>query len=160
MPLRAYESANLEEELVALFKHLIADLPPNTAVLDLRRGPQKDDGVVAVLTPTNPAAASVVAHAVNGFGIVDFSFGEYPPTWELPFEGRNTKANKNELLQEVEEMCQAVIAGNCEHKRGLLSIRGSIQVGSWPYRVTNLLVFRAVPPLRGTRKYEPYIATK
>jgi len=152
------EYVNLEKELVALFERLIAELPPNVATLDVRRGTQKHDGVVAVLTPTNRAAARVVAHTVNAFGLVDFSFGEYSPTWELPFEGHNSKANEKELLHEVEEMCRAVIAGHCEHKRGLLSIRGSIQVHNRPYRVTNLPVFRAVPRLRGTRKYEPYIS--
>jgi hypothetical protein len=153
MPLTAEESANLEEDLVALFQRLIAELSQNVAALDVRRAKQKHDGVVAVLTPTNRAAARIVAHAVNGMGLVDFNFGEYSPTWELPFEGYCTNASKQELLQEVGEMCRAVIAGSCEHKRGLLSIRGSIQVGSRSYRVTDWFSFHAMP---GTRKYEPY----
>lgn len=122
---------NLEEELVMLLKHLMAELPPNVATLDIKR--PKSDGVVVLLIPTNPAAARVVVHTANGLGLVDFSFGEYPPTWELPYESHNPKANKKELLQEIEAMCRAVMAGNCEHKRGLLSIRASIRVGSRPY---------------------------
>lgn len=112
------------------------------------------------LRPQNAASAAVVAHAENGLSLVDFSFGEYGPAWELPIEGDNPEANKKELLQEVREMCQAVISGNCKHKRGFLSISGSIQVGERPYRITDLLVLRAVPPLRGTRNYEPYASGK
>lgn len=141
-----------------MLKHLLAELPPNVASLEVKRATPKGEGVIAVLIPQNPAAASVVAHAENGLGLVDFSFGEYGPTWELPMEGYNPKANKKELLQELEEMCRAVIAGNCEHKRGLFSIRANIQVGNRPYRVTDMLVFHPVPPLHGARKYEPYIA--
>jgi hypothetical protein len=113
----------------------------------------KSDGVVALLIPTNPAAAGIVVYTANGLGLVDFSFGEYPPTWELPYESHNPKANKKELLNEIEEMCEAVMAGNCEHGRGLLSIRASIRVGSRTYKVTHLPVLHAALPLCGTLPY-------
>jgi hypothetical protein len=158
MSQRKNEYASLEDELVTLLKHLLAELPPNVASLEVKRATPNGEGVIAVLTPQNPAAASVIAHTENGLGLVDFNFGEYGPTWELPIEGYNSKANKRELLQEVEDMCRAVIAGNCEHRRGLFSIRGNIQVSNHLYRMTDMLVFRPVPPLHGTRKYEPYIA--
>jgi hypothetical protein len=153
-PLAAHEAVNLEEELVTLIKNQMAELPPNVATLGITR--PKSDGVVAVVTPTNPAAARVVVHTANGHGIVNFSFGEYLTTWELPFDGHNFRANKEELLQEIGEMCRAVMAGNCEQKPGLLSIRASIQVGSRPYMVAHLAVFHAALPLWGTQKYEPY----
>jgi hypothetical protein len=61
------------------------------------------------------------------------------------------------VLKEIQEMCQAVIAGNCKHTRRFLSITASIQVGERSYRITDLLVFRPAPPLRGTKSYEPYV---
>ena len=157
MSQRKEEYASLEDDLVELLKHLLAELPPDVASLEVKRATPSGEGMIAVLRPQNPAAASVVAHTENGLGLVDLSFGEYGPTWELPIEGYNSKANKKELLQEVEDMCRAVIAGNCQHKRGLFSIRGNIQVNNHLYRVTDMFVFRPVPPLRGTRKYEPYV---
>jgi hypothetical protein len=158
MSRRSDEYANIEEELVELLKRLLAELPPNVASLEVKRAGPNGEGVVVVLKPQNPASAVVVAHAENGLGVIDFSFGEYGPTWELPIEGNNPEANKKEVLQEIREMCWAVIVGNCKHKRGFLSISGSIRVGERPYRITDLLVLRAVPPLRGTRKYEPYFS--
>ena len=109
-----------------------------------------------VLKPQNPAACTLSVHGEDGLEAVDFSLGDYGPTWELPIEGDNPRANKHEVLQEVREMCQAVIAGNCKHKRGFLSITGSIHIGERRYRITDLLVFRPVPPLHGTKNYEPY----
>ena len=141
------------EEVVALLRKLLAELPLNVASLEVRHIP---DGIVATLKPTNTAAASISLHAENRLELIDLSFGQYGPTWELPIEGYNPKANKQELLQEVEAICRAVMTGNCEHSRGLLSIRGTIQVGSRLYRLRDMLVFRVTPSFRGTRKYEPY----
>lgn len=143
----------IEKELVALLRKLSAELPLNAASLEIRHVP---DGIVAMLKPANTAAASIVTHAENGLGLIDFSFGEFEPTWELPIEGYNPNANKTALLLEVEEMCRAAMAGCCEHTRGFLSVSGKIQVGSRPYKVRHMLVWRVTPRLKGTRKYEPY----
>lgn len=153
MTRRLEEYRRIEEELVALLRKLLAELPLNAASLEVRHGP---DGIVATLKPANTAAASILTHAENGLDLIDFGFGEYEPTWELPIEGYNRNANKTALLHEVEEMCRAVMAGCCEHSRGFLSVSGRIQVGSRPYMVRHMLVWRVTPRLRGTRKYEPY----
>jgi hypothetical protein len=152
------EYANIEEELVIVFNELLAELPPNTAVVDVKSVPPS--GTVVKLVPHNPAAAAAWAHAENGLGVIDFGFGEYGPTFELPIESANPQADKKELLQEVGEMCRAVIVGNCQHRRGFFGITGSIQVHGRPYRITDLLIIRPKPPLRGTRKYEPYFTTE
>ena len=157
MPLALEDYTQIEEELVALLNELLAGLPPDVATLEVMRTLRQGDGVVAELKPKNPAAASIVVHAQNGFALVDFSFGGYEPTWELPFEGSKSKPSKQELLREVEQMCMAVIAGRCQHNRGLLSISGTIQVGDRPRTVTHFFVLRPTPPLKGTRKYESYI---
>jgi hypothetical protein len=148
---------HIEEELVALLNELLAGLPPNAATLEVMRAPPQGDGVVAKLKPKNPAAASIVVHAENGFALVDFSFGDDEPTWELPYEGSNSKPNKQELLREVEQMCRAVIAGRCQHNRGLLNVSGTIQVSDRPSTVTLFFILRPTPPFKGTRKYESYI---
>lgn len=159
MSARLNEYDNIEEELTKRLKQLLSELPRDAASLEVGSVPRTGNGVWVTLKPANPAAASIGAYAENGLDMIYFGFGEYGTTWELPFEGYSPNANKEELLREVEDMSRAVMAGNCEHSRGLLSIRGSIQVGGRPYRVTDCLVFRAVPPLRGTRKYEPYSET-
>ena len=156
MSARLKEYENIEEELTNRLKQLLSGLPPNAASIKVENVPRTGKGVWVTLKPANPAATSIGAYAENGLDMIYFSFGDYGPTWELPIEGYSRNAGKEELLREVEDMSRAVIAGNCEYSRGLLSIRGRIQVDDCPYRVTDFFVFRALPPLRGTRKYEPY----
>ena len=151
------EYAHIEEGLVDLIRRLSSELPPNTASIEIKRHEQEGDGVSVVLKPQYPSSAVLSVHAVNGLEAVDFSFGDYGPTWELPIEGHYRQASKQEVLQEIREMCQAVIAGNCKHKRGFLSITGTIQVGERRYKIKDLLVFRSVPSLHGTKSYEPYV---
>jgi hypothetical protein len=147
--------AHIEDEAVALLQKLLAELPSGVASLDVKN---VSGGTVAVLKPTNGGSACVALHAENGLPLIDFSFGEYAPTWELPLEGRNRDANKIALLLEVEGLCGAVIAGQCEHKREFLSVSGEIRVAGPPYKCREMLVWRVSPPLKGTRKYEPYLA--
>ena len=156
MPGKSPEFANIEEELVALFARLNGELPPGVSSLNVNH--TSSMGVVLRLIPSNPKAAEVWVHAENGFGRVDIGFGDYSPTWELPIEGENPGANKQELLEELAAMCKAVIAGNCQHHRGFLSVSGSIQVDGRPYKVTHLPELRTKPPLHGTRKYDPYVS--
>jgi hypothetical protein len=152
------EYASIEAELVTLFERLVAELPPNAASLEVKRVGRNKEGVLVTLRPQNPDAASMWAHAENCLHLVDFGFGDWEPTWELPIEGYNRKADKREVLKEVEELCKAVMAGNCKHTRGLFSVTGSIQAGGRPYKITEMLVFRRKPPFHGTRIYEPYIS--
>jgi hypothetical protein len=127
---------------VALLQRLLAELPSGIASLDVKA---VSAGTLAVLKPTNRASACITTHAENGLPLIDFSFGEYAPTWELPLEGHNRNANKRQLLLEVEELCRAVIAGHCEHTRGFLSVSGEIRVEGRPYRVREMLVWRVKP---------------
>ncbi len=151
------EFLSIEEDLVALFERLLAEMPPHVASLEVRRVGRNKEGLQATLTPRNPGAASLWVHAEKGVGLVDLGFGDWDNAWELPIEGRNPKAGKEELLQEVRELCKAVIAGNCRYERGFLSRTASIGVeGGPPYRVTDIPVFRTRPHLRRIRCYEPY----
>ena len=156
MPKELEQYTHIEEELVVLLENLLAELPSDVASLEVMRALSKSEGVVAKLKPRNPSAASIMLHAENGRGIVDFCFGGYEPTWELPYEGSNPRPSKKELLQEVEQMCRAVMAGRCHHARRLFGIRGTILVGDQPSTVTHFFVLRPTPALKGTRKYESY----
>lgn len=147
------EYGRIEEELVGLLKKLLGELCPGEASLDVR---SVSGGTVAVLEPTNPSSACIVTHAERGLELIDFSFGKYGPTWELPTEGYMPNPSKADLLHEVEEMCRAVIAGRCEHRRRLLSVTGQVRVGNHTYRVRDLLVWHVNPPFKGVRKYDPY----
>jgi hypothetical protein len=151
------EFLRIEEDLVELFECLLAEMPPNAASLEVRRVGRNKEGLQATLIPGNTRAASLWVHAEKGVGLVDLGFGDWNNAWELPIEGRNPKAGKVELLQEVRELCKAVIAGNCRYERGFLSRTATIGVeGGPPYRVTDIPVFRTRPHLRGIRCYEPY----
>lgn len=154
---RSDDFTKIEDELVALFERLLSELPPNTASLEMRRVGRNAEGLLITLKPQSPDAASAWAHTENGLHVVDFGFGNWESTWELPTEGDNPKADKWELFQEVEDLCKAVMNGRCEHKRGLLSITGSIHARNRTYRVTDMFVLRAKPPIRGTYTYGPYV---
>jgi len=152
---RSEEYANIEDEHVDLLRRRLAELPTDAASLQVKRARQNGEGVIATLKPRNATSAAIITHTENGLNLVDFRFGEYGPTWELPID--TEKANKSEVLSRLQEMCQAVIAGNCKHKRGFLSVTGIIQIGNKPHKVTDVLVFRASPRLSGKRQYEPYV---
>ncbi len=150
------EYGNIENELVQLFDRLQAELPPDVASLEVTHLKPGGPGIFVKLKPQNPDAASVWAHAENFLPLIDFGFGDWGTTRELPIEGDNPGAGKSELLEEVYVLSKAVMAGNCRHKRGFLSISGSVQVGDRTYTVTDWLVFWPSPPLHGIRTYKPY----
>jgi hypothetical protein len=107
---------------------------------------------VVDLKPANPRAADFGVHC-DDFEIYSFSFGRLSQ-WEFPYE-RRYRNNEKDVVSEIEEMCRAVIAGNCEERRGWFSMRGRIYVGDYTYNVTNLPIFPK-PPF-GTRRYAPYV---
>jgi hypothetical protein len=150
----AAEYLRIEDELVALFKRLHAELRPGTASLRVRRS--EEHGAQVTIFPKNPRAASVWAHAETGLPLIDFGFGEYEPTWELPLEGANPEASKDELLLEVENLCHSVIAGHCENRRFLLGVGSVVRVGSRDYKVRHFPILWPKTPFRGTRKYQAY----
>jgi hypothetical protein len=135
----------------ALFERLLRELPLGAASLDIHTAPG-DGGATVGLRPSNPAAASFGVHC-DDYEIYSFSFGSRSQ-WEFPYERRYRNGEKD-IVEEVEEMSRAVMAGDCEEKLGWLSLKGSISVGDYTYKVTNLPVlsrrrFR-------TRRYASYL---
>jgi hypothetical protein len=155
MSASATDYLKIEDELVILFARLHADLPPGIASLAVRR--TDAHGAHVTVFPRNPRAASVWAHAENGVPLIDFGFGEYEPTWELPLEGENPEAGREELFLELEQLCRAVMAGHCENRRRFLSLGSVVRVGPRDYKVCHSLIFWPKPRFRGTRRYESYV---
>ena len=84
--------------------------------------------------PTNPASASFSVLA-DDFEL--YSFHLYGSYWEFPSERRYREGEKD-VLTELEEMTRAVIAGNCEQKRGPFWLLGKINVGDYAYKTVSL----------------------
>jgi len=141
------------EEVKAVLEHLLAELPPDSARLNVYRV-AKNDGAVIELIPTNPNAASIEVHVDDGADYVDLSFGERGGTWELPLESRYKNADKSQMLAEVEEMCRAVIAGRCRTSRGAFWLTSRIDVGDFTYKLTDCPMF-GIPFSK--RVYAPYV---
>jgi|HubBroStandDraft_1064217.scaffolds.fasta_scaffold56041_2 hypothetical protein len=142
------------EQFKSLFEMLVAELPPDTAKVNVYRVPRGDGSVIEVL-PSNQKSASFGVHIDDGTAYVDFSFGRIG-TWELPQEGRNRGAAAEQLVLEVEQMSRAVIAGECDQTRGLFSLTSRIYVEGYTYKVVDLPML-PIPPF-GTRRYSPYVS--
>ena len=76
------------------------------------------------------------------------------PRWGRRLERRNRKGEKN-VLPEIEEMARAIIAGNCEQRRGPFWLIGKIHVGDYTYKMMELAVLPI--SLFWTRHYAPFV---
>ena len=140
------------EQFKSLFEMLVAELPSGTAKVKFYRVP-RGDGLVIEVLPSNQQSASFGVHVDDGGNYVDFSCGRIG-TWELPQEGRNHEAGAEQLIQEVEQMARAVIAGKCDKTRGLFSLTSRVYVEGYTYKVVDLPML-PIPPF-GTRRFAPY----
>ena len=140
------------EKFKSLFEALVAELPAGTARVNVYRVPRGDSSVVEVL-PSNQKSASFGVHVDDGVEYLDFSFGRIG-TWELPQEGRNHRAEAEQLVQEVEQLARAIIAGKCDETRGLFSLTSRVYVEGYTYKVVDLPLL-PIPPF-GARHYAPY----
>ena len=149
-----HRQSDMVEKLRVLFERLAAELPSDSARLNIYRVP-KGDGTVIELLPANRDSASFGVHVDDdGIDYLDFSFGRIG-TWELPQEGRNRKASAEQLLLEVEQMSRAVIAGKCEETRGLFWLTSKIHADGYTYKMVDMPMFAI--PFR-TRTYAPYVS--
>jgi hypothetical protein len=140
---------HLVAELTALFERLVAELPAGTAAVHVA---QVAAGTLISVKPTNPASADFGVHA-DDFELFSFGFGPRSQ-WEFPWERRYRNGEKD-ILTEIEEMSRAIIAGNCELKRGPFWLTGKIHVGDYTYKVTDLPMF-PIPPF-WRRYYAPFV---
>jgi hypothetical protein len=136
-------------EVTALFERLVAELPTGSAAVHVR---QVSAGTLIDVKPTNPASAGFGVHA-DDFELYSFGFGPRSQ-WEFPWERRYRKGEKG-VLTEIEEMARAVIAGNCEQRRGPFWFIGKIHVGDYTYKVTDLPML-PIPPF-WKRHYAPFV---
>ena len=148
-------------ELRRVFELLSADLTPNRVRLEVQ---EKKIGGEAVklslsLTPTNPNAATILAH-VNEQSGVDLIVGR-GAVFEVPLKGGRYVGLA--CIDEVRTICTAVIRGDFEEEvwfkgRRVVKAAGRIQVGDksigsyWRQVFSNPLV-RA---RREHYRYSPY----
>jgi hypothetical protein len=139
----------LVAEITALFERLVAELPPGTAAVHVR---QVSAGTLIDVKPANPASARFGVHA-DDFELYSFGFARRSQ-WEFPYERRYRKGEKDVLI-EIEEMARAVIAGDCEQKKGLFWVVSKIHVGDYTCKLLNLPML-PIPPF-WTRRYAPFV---
>ena len=126
----------MQQRIKALIQKLLAELLPGAAFLRERRT-RRDDGTLFELIPSNQDATTIPVHVEDSLDLVDFSFAE-SGTWELPVEGRNRNAGVDGILFEVEDMCRAVMAGNCECRQNRFSSASTIFVDGFANEVHNV----------------------
>jgi hypothetical protein len=147
---------SIEQELVALFHSLESGWPPGTARVEVKI--TKGGGTIVELNPTRRDSAVCGAHAENGIPSVDFYFGDFGTTFDLPSEGQFVDAAKDKVLDEVRELANAVVSGKCEERVHLFGTSGEISVDGRKYRVTNLMDLHPLKLMTQRRRtYAPYI---
>jgi hypothetical protein len=150
----AEEWNNFHNAVRGVIEEMVSELPSGTANLVVKN--IGNDEVLITVEPANPEAAKISVH-LDRASLIDFHFGEFGGTWELPDEGISKQKSKESLLQGVKQFTQAVIQGKCEERIGLISTSGILWIDEQPHHVTNFLDFH---PLRfwskRRRHYQPY----
>ena len=128
---------DLVADVKSLLEHLVAELPTGTATVHAHTLPR--DSMSAIEAKPNNPASTDFRVLVDETRVHVFGFGPVS-NWEFPWERRYRKDEKD-VLTEIEEMSRAIIAGNCELRRGLFWLTARIQVGDYTYRVTDMPMF-------------------
>ena len=145
----------LVAEITALFERLVAELPAGTAIVHVRHVTL---GTVIEVKPTNPACANF---DVLTDDFEPYSFGIGRSRWSLRWERRGFRwepryrKGEKDILTEIEEMARAVIAGNCEQRRGPFWLIGKIHVGGYTYKMMDLAILPISP--FWTHHYAPFV---
>ena len=140
-----------------MFEEILAALPSGCASLQ-RKGERKEFPEEVCVVPSNGSSAQFGAMFFGGMLYGAF-FGRAPflTTYEAPWElnlGRRDGFDKQ--LGALKKMCEAVVAGRCEHRIRMLSLVGIISASDGStFRVDDLLAFHR-RRLRKTLIYEPY----
>lgn len=151
----AQTSGTAEAQVLHLFEGIVKALPADCVTLTRSEGKYFTD---IVLQPANRESAEfgVLIDEPNLYAVF-FGRSKFFTQFECPWEiklGRSDGLDRE--LSTLEKMCLAVIAGRCEHRRGHLSVRGTIYAAQKDiYRVTDLPKFpfkRRVELIR----YAPY----
>jgi hypothetical protein len=141
-------------EVAELFERLLRELPAGAGTLNVRPVCRSSSPLWRDrrrVEPYQPRGCPFWVHGDDA-EVYSFSFG-VRSQWEFPHERRYRKGEKD-ILTEIEEMSRAVIAGRCKERRGWFSLNGSISVGDYTYKITNLPML-PIPPF-WTRSYAPY----
>ncbi|MFZ0808902.1 MAG: hypothetical protein WAN03_22095 [Candidatus Sulfotelmatobacter sp.] len=143
------EDTGAEERIGQLMRDLLARIPSGSATLSVHRGPS---GMIFQLKPANRDSA---AFGVHYDGCVDVFFGT-GTTFELPWEsGLPEDADFEAVLQWAKAMGEAVIAGKCKERAGLLGVSGTIWVNGKPFKTANFFHLRLHPTTYRYAAYSP-----
>ena len=161
MTTRLASDQDAANQVAQMFQEILATLPSGCASLLLIEEEEGKDHPAAVsLLPSNAASAPFGALFFSGrlygafFGRPPF-ITNYEAPWELNLRCSDDLEKHFAVLK---KMCEAVVAGKCQHRIGTLSLTGTIRASDGSiFRVVDLSVFRP----RLVRKivvYEPYKA--
>lgn len=144
-------------QVAKVFAEILSALPSGCASLQWKEEGKEAPEEVSVL-PSNAASAQFGAIFFGG-SLYGAFFGREPflTTYEAPSELHLSRRDGfDKHLGRLKKMCEAVVAGRCDHRVGLFSITGTIAVSDEsPLRVVDLPMFH--PRRVRTRIiYEPY----
>ncbi len=144
-------------QVARMFEEVLATLPYGCASVE-QKEEGKDAPAEVSIIPSNPAAAQFGAMFFGGKLYAAF-FGREPffTTYEAPWELNLCRRDGfDKELGALKKMCEAVVAGRCEHRVTLFRLVGVISAydGS-VFHVGDIPVFHP-RRLRATIIYEPY----
>jgi hypothetical protein len=157
MTIRAVNDQSEANQVARVFEEILATLPHGCASLQQKEEGEKAPAEVSII-PSNEASAQFGAMffdrrlyaAFFGRGLF---FTTYESPWELNLRSRD---GFDRQLGALKKMCEAVVAGRCEHRASTLSLLGTIRASDGSmFRVRDLLIFHP-RRLRGTTIYQPY----
>jgi hypothetical protein len=150
----------IAHKVAQLLEGIRGTLPTGCAELVSR--PMSDNfGLDVALIPSNEGSAEVGCMII-GDELYSAFFGKAPTftTFEFPWEvGLSRKSELDEQLEAFRVMCMAVVAGNCEHRRGRFGTSGTIFVTETKvFRVTNYPILAFFQKRRNptVMRYAPY----
>ena len=144
-------------QVARMFEEIVATLPPGCATLRCKEEGEKAPAEVAIL-PVNEGSAEFGA-MFFGRRLYGAFFGREPlwTTYEAPWElNLDRRDGVEKQLAALRKMCEAVVAGRCEHLVTMFSLLGTIRAADGSvFRVCDLPCFHP-RRLRERIVYEPY----
>ena len=161
MKTRLASDQDAANQVAQIFQEILATLPSGCAsLLHIEEEEGKDHPAEVSLLPSNAASAPFGASFFSG-RLYGAFFGRPPliTNYEAPWElNLRCSDDLEKHFAVLKKMCEAVVAGKCQHRIGTLSLTGMIRASDGSiFRVVDLSVFRP----RLVRKivvYEPYKA--
>jgi len=154
---RATTDESEPNQVAQMFEEILGTLPSGCGSLQRKEEGKEAPAEVSVI-PSNVASAQFGAMFFSG-KLYGAFFGRAPflTTYEAPWElnlGRHDGFDRQ--LGALKKMCEAVVAGSCEHRIGIFSLTGTITASDGTrFRVVDIPMFHP-RRVRTSIIYEPY----